>query len=80
MWRQRRRRSIDGPGPWDRGLALVVDSSEYGPQVHAIHRVVRGLNLAVPGKTTDDLPAQARRLAQEAQGAQGSGAPKLSDT
>jgi uncharacterized protein (DUF1015 family) len=41
--RQRRRRTAEGPGPWDRGLALVVDSSEYGPQVHAIHRVVRGL-------------------------------------
>jgi uncharacterized protein (DUF1015 family) len=44
--RQRRRRAVDGPGPWDRGLALVVDSSEYGPQVHAIHRVIRGLPLA----------------------------------
>ena len=44
--RQRRRRAAEGgPGPWDRGLALVVDSSEYGPQVHAIHRVVRGLEL-----------------------------------
>ena len=36
----------DGPGPWDRGLALLVDASEYGPQVHAIHRVVPGLPLA----------------------------------
>ena len=44
--RQRRRRAVDGPGPWDRGLALLVDSSEYGPQVHAIHRVVRGLRLS----------------------------------
>jgi uncharacterized protein (DUF1015 family) len=43
--RQRRRRAADGEGPWDRGLALLVDSSEYGPQVHAIHRVVRGLSL-----------------------------------
>jgi uncharacterized protein (DUF1015 family) len=43
--RQRLRRAADGPGPWDRGLALVVDSSEYGPQVHAIHRVIRGLSL-----------------------------------
>jgi uncharacterized protein (DUF1015 family) len=45
--RQRRRAAAEGgPGPWDRGLALLVDSSEYGPQVHAIHRVVRGLDLA----------------------------------
>lgn len=34
-----------GPGPWDRGLALLVDASTYGPQVHAIHRVVDGLPL-----------------------------------
>ncbi len=44
--RQRRREASDGPGPWDRGLALVVDSSEYGPQVHAIHRVIKGVSLA----------------------------------
>src|SRR4051812_34501232 len=44
--RQRQRRAADGAGPWDRGLALVVDSSEYGPQVHAIHRVIGGLTLA----------------------------------
>ncbi|MEO6502101.1 MAG: DUF1015 domain-containing protein [Jatrophihabitantaceae bacterium] len=28
------------PGPWDRGLTLLVDTSSYGPQVHPIHRVV----------------------------------------
>jgi len=44
--RQRLLRESEGPGPWDRGLALLVDSSEYGPQVHAIHRVVAGLSLA----------------------------------
>lgn len=44
--RQRRRRASEGPGPWDRGLALVVDSSEYGPQVHAIHRWIAGKSLA----------------------------------
>ena len=35
----------DGAGPWDRGLALLVDASTYGPQVHAIHRYVPGLSL-----------------------------------
>jgi hypothetical protein len=35
-----------GAGPWDRGLALLVDSSSYGPQVHAIHRVLPTLPLA----------------------------------
>jgi uncharacterized protein (DUF1015 family) len=44
--RQRRRHTSDGPGPWDRGLALVVDSSQYGPRVHAIHRVVKALSLS----------------------------------
>jgi uncharacterized protein (DUF1015 family) len=36
----------DGPGPWDLGLALLVDGSAFGPQVHAIHRVVPGLPAA----------------------------------
>lgn len=44
--RQRLCTAEAGPGPWDRGLALLVDSSEYGPQVHAIHRVIPGLDLA----------------------------------
>jgi uncharacterized protein (DUF1015 family) len=44
--RQRRQHASEGPGPWDRGLALIVDSSEYGPQVHAIHRVLRGIALS----------------------------------
>jgi uncharacterized protein (DUF1015 family) len=40
-------REQHGPGPWDRGLALLVDSSSYGPQVEAIHRVLVGLPLPV---------------------------------
>ncbi|WP_139342482.1 DUF1015 domain-containing protein [Protofrankia sp. BMG5.30] len=35
----------DGTGPWDFGLAFLVDARVSGPQVHAIHRVVRGLTL-----------------------------------
>ena len=34
-----------GPGPWDAGLALLVDTAAFGPQVHAIHRVVADLAL-----------------------------------
>jgi len=51
-----------GAGPWDRGLALLVDASAYGPQVHAIHRVVPGLPLdsavtsAAEGFTVRDVP------------------------
>lgn len=29
-----------GQGPWDFGLTFLVDSTSFGPQVHAIHRVV----------------------------------------
>ncbi len=36
----------DGPGPWDLGLALLVDAQEHGPCVHAVHRVVRGVPAA----------------------------------
>jgi uncharacterized protein (DUF1015 family) len=32
-----------GPGPWDYGLALLVDASAYPPDVGAIHRVIPGL-------------------------------------
>jgi uncharacterized protein (DUF1015 family) len=39
-----RRREQKGAGPWDRGLALLVDSSAYGPEVHPIHRTVPGLS------------------------------------
>lgn len=49
------RRSGAGPGPWDGGLALLVDSTAYPPQVGAIHRVVDGL-----------VPETAARLANAA--------------
>jgi uncharacterized protein (DUF1015 family) len=35
-----------GHGPWDFGLALLVDSAAYPLTVQAIHRVVEGLPLA----------------------------------
>jgi uncharacterized protein (DUF1015 family) len=58
--RQRRRRATDGAGPWDRGLALLVDSSEYGPQVHAIHRVIGTVTLADAIKALEGwAPAEA---------------------
>ncbi|GAA0442964.1 hypothetical protein Acor_28520 [Acrocarpospora corrugata] len=33
------------PGPWDCGLALLVDSTAYPPDLKAIHRVIPGLPL-----------------------------------
>ena len=50
--RQRLLRESNGAGPWDRGLTLLVDSSDYGPRVHAIHRVMTHLDL---GKATQQL-------------------------
>gem|GEM_PF-168183 len=41
-----RRRAADGPGPWDYGLALLVDSAAYPPRIGAIHRVIPGLDPA----------------------------------
>lgn len=52
-----------GSGPWDYGLALLVDATAFGPQVHAIHRVVPGLPLEVAAAKADgaftvaDVPA-----------------------
>jgi uncharacterized protein (DUF1015 family) len=51
----RRRAAGDGPGPWDYGLALLVDASAYPPNIGAIHRVIPGL-----------APATATELAKAA--------------
>jgi uncharacterized protein (DUF1015 family) len=32
-----------GQGPWDQGLALLVDSAAYPPRIDAIHRVIPAL-------------------------------------
>ncbi len=48
---QARRRDADcGAGPWDYGLALLVDSAAYPPRIGAIHRVLPGLS---PEKAVD---------------------------
>jgi uncharacterized protein (DUF1015 family) len=74
---QHRRRAGAGAGPWDFGLALLVDSAAYPPQVGAIHRVIsclapgRAAELAtkafrvceVPDGTAD-IPALLARLAE----------------
>jgi uncharacterized protein (DUF1015 family) len=49
-------------GPWDRGLALLVDSTAYPPHLGAIHRVVTGLvpevaaRLAAAAFSVQELP------------------------
>jgi len=51
----RQRDDGGGPGPWDYGLALLVDASAYPPDIAAIHRVIPGL-----------APARAAELAKGA--------------
>jgi uncharacterized protein (DUF1015 family) len=59
----RRRQAGAGDGPWDCGLALLVDSTAYPPQVGAIHRVITGLvpeaaaRLAAGAFTVQELPS-----------------------
>jgi uncharacterized protein (DUF1015 family) len=57
----RRRAAGAGTGPWDYGMALLVDAAAYPPDIGAIHRVVTGL----PPAAAADLAASAftvRRL------------------
>ncbi|HEY8457300.1 MAG TPA: DUF1015 domain-containing protein [Actinopolymorphaceae bacterium] len=42
---QRHLRATVGAGPWDSGLALLVDQQAHPLRLSAIHRVVRGLSL-----------------------------------
>jgi uncharacterized protein (DUF1015 family) len=44
---QAQRHATSGEGPWDFGLAFLVDGSTFGPQVRAIHRSVPGLDAAL---------------------------------
>ncbi len=59
----RMRASGLGAGPWDYGLAFLVDSAAYPPRLGAIHRVLPGLppgraaELAKAAFTVQELPA-----------------------
>jgi len=52
-----------GDGPWDYGLAFLVDSAAYPPRLGAIHRVLprldpdRAAELAKAAFTVQDIPA-----------------------
>ncbi len=65
----RKRTAGAGPGPWDAGLALLVDSTAFPPRIGAIHRVVPGLcaataaRLAEPAFTVRALPGVAKQEA-----------------
>ena len=64
----RRHRAGYGRGPWDYGLALLVDSASYPPQIGAIHRVIPGLDvqhavkLAAPAFTVRRVPGMPNEL------------------
>lgn len=53
---QARRRASHGRGPWDRGLTLLVDTTAFGPQIEAIHRVVPSLTLAAAVEDCTGFP------------------------
>lgn len=66
------------PGPWDLGLTFLVDATTFGPEVHAIHRVVPGVEaselagrardgMAVHDLDDDDLEGALAALAQAGQ-------------
>lgn len=65
----------EGSGPWDYGLALLVDSRAYPPRLGAIHRVVSGLRVGDAAKQASaafqvelldcDLPAAVDLLAAQ---------------
>lgn len=65
----RRHAAGSGPGPWDYGLALLVDSAGYPPHIGAIHRVIPGLDvqhavkLAAPAFAVRALPGGSADLA-----------------
>jgi uncharacterized protein (DUF1015 family) len=61
QYQAQRHTAGDGSGPWDYGLAFLVDGSTFGPQVHAIHRAVpslpaeRAIELAAAGFSVTEI-------------------------
>ncbi|MDA8369336.1 MAG: DUF1015 domain-containing protein [Nocardiopsaceae bacterium] len=58
---QRLRDRQDSPGPWDHGLALLVDSDSSPPRVGAIHRVLRDLDVHAAARAASSV-ADVERL------------------
>jgi len=65
---EKRRQAGGGAGPWDFGLAMLVDSTAYPPQIAAIHRVIPRLDPQAAAKaaaaafTVRELPGGASGL------------------
>jgi uncharacterized protein (DUF1015 family) len=74
--REEMRAAGDGAGPWDYGLAFLVDADAYPPRLGAIHRVIPGLPGAEAARRAaaaftvrelpDDFDAVTARLAEAA--------------
>jgi uncharacterized protein (DUF1015 family) len=67
----RKRAGSQGPGPWDAGLALLVDSQAFPPHIGAIHRVIAGLSAPEAvrrAKAAFTVQALPRRLAGDPAG------------
>jgi uncharacterized protein (DUF1015 family) len=74
---ERRRAAGAQAGPWDYGLALLVDSAAYPPQIGAMHRVIPALPAADAAALAKaafavrelprDLPAALRELERAGQ-------------
>ena len=64
----RRHQAGYGSGPWDYGLALLVDSASYPPHIGAIHRVIPRLDvqhavkLAAPAFSVRRVPGMPNEL------------------
>jgi uncharacterized protein (DUF1015 family) len=65
--RDQMRRAGRGAGPWDYGLAFLVDSAAYPPRVGAVHRVVPSLSQ----HRAAELAAQAFSVTELAAGLDG---------
>jgi uncharacterized protein (DUF1015 family) len=86
--REEMRAADDGAGPWDYGLAFLVDADAYLPRLGAIHRVIPGLPGAEAARRAaaaftvrelpDDFDAATARLAEAAR--DGGHAFALADT
>jgi uncharacterized protein (DUF1015 family) len=50
----RKRTAGAGAGPWDAGLALLVDSTAFPPRIGAIHRVISGLSPVVAAQQAEE--------------------------
>ena len=62
------RRATEGPGPWDRILALVVDAATEQVPVLPYHRVQMDGEPPTGGQPADDLARAATEIAQQSLG------------